>query len=105
MPHELKLPQRSEMRSRGLASFLANPRPIVVALYFKAADTRALWDLASRHWPDSDDVSMFAKAARATERGLPIVIECTVRDQIEEVKSFFPRHGIEAPRIEELRVG
>ena len=88
----------------GLANILADPRPITVALYFRAADASALWDLASRHWPDQDDISMFAKAARATEKGLPIVIECTLRDQLEEVKSFFPRHGIEAPRIEELRV-
>jgi hypothetical protein len=86
------------------ASLLANPRPIVVALYFKSEDAPRLWDLASRHEAYEGDVSMLAKAARATERGLPIVVECTVRQQLEEVKSFFPRYGIEAPRIEELRV-
>jgi hypothetical protein len=82
---------------------LADPLPITVALYFKASDVPRLWNLASRHWPDEEDVSTFAKAARATERGLPIVLECSLRDQIEEIKAFFPRHGIETPRIEELR--
>ena len=90
--------------SQSLRSFLENPRPIVVALHFRAADAPALWDLACRHY-GHDDISMFAKAARATERGLPIVLECTFREQLEEVKAFFPRHGIEAPRIEELRLG
>jgi hypothetical protein len=54
---------------------------------------------------DSDDVSLFAKAARSTERGLPIVLECTERWQIEQAVHFFPKHGIESPRVEELNVG
>lgn len=74
-----------------------------MALYFKPQDAPALWDLASRHWPDEGDVSEFAKMARATERGLPVVFECTLQQQIEEIKAFFPRYGIEAPRVEELR--
>lgn len=86
-----------------LASILENPRPIVVALHFRSADVPKLWDLAVWHRSE-DDVSMFAKAARATERGLPIVLECTLREQIEELKSFFPKVGIECPVIEELRI-
>lgn len=86
-----------------LTSILREPRPIVVALYFRPSDAPKLWDLAARHLTE-DDVSMFAKAARATERGLPVVLECTLREQLDELKSFFPRHGIEAPTIEELRV-
>lgn len=91
--------------SAHLESLLADPRPITVALYFRAQDVRALWDLASRHGGFEGEVSTFAKAARATERGLPLVLECTQREQVEQVRHFFPRHGIEAPRIEELRVG
>jgi hypothetical protein len=47
---------------------------------------------------------MFAKAARATERGLPIVLEATEAWQVEQALHFFPKHGIEAPRIEQLRI-
>lgn len=47
---------------------------------------------------------MFAKAARATERGLPIVVECSEKWQLDEITVFFPKHGIEPPRIEDLRV-
>lgn len=86
------------------AALLANPHPITVALYFKASDAPALWDLASRHWPDEEDISMFAKAARATERGLPVVIECTFKEQLDDVPAFFIRHGISPPSIEELKV-
>lgn len=98
------MPASLRMSLEDTASFLANPRPIVVALHFKSSDAPKLWDLASRHRMDSDDVSMFAKAARATERGLPIVLECSERWQVEQAVTFFPKHGIEPPRIEELRV-
>lgn len=98
-----KLPSITQVRAT--PSLLTNPRPITVALHFDPKDSRALWDLASRHWPDEDDVSMFAKAARATERGLPVVIECTFKEQLDELPSFFIRHGIEPPRIEELKIG
>lgn len=87
-----------------LRTILENPRPITVALYFRSSDVSALWDLASRHWPDADDISTFAKAARATERGLPIVVECHLREELQEIAAFFARYGIEPPRIEELRI-
>lgn len=89
---------------RSLAEILLDPTPIAVALHFRTSDAGKLWDLARRHENfDGEDLSMFAKAARATERGLPVVVECSVVEQLEELKSFFPRHGIEAPRMEELR--
>lgn len=100
------LEQRTQMRfGRSLASILANPRPIAVALHFNPQDAPRLWDMASRHHSfDGEEVSFFAKAARATDRRLPVVFECSVQEQLEEVKSFFVRHGIEAPRVEELKI-
>jgi hypothetical protein len=87
------------------ASLLANPRPIVVALRFNAQDVPRLWDLASRHYPDSsEDASWFAVAAKAAERGLPAVLEVTMREQLAETEAFFVRNGIQPPEIEELRV-
>lgn len=76
-----------------------------MALHFQPQDAPKLWDMATRHQNfDGDELSMFAKAARATERGLPVVLECSVQEQLEELKSFFSRHGVAAPRIEELRI-
>lgn len=99
--------QANSMKFSGTpASLLANPRPIVVALRFKAADVPRLWDLASRHYPDSsEDASWFAVAAKAAERGLPAVLEVTMREQLVETQAFFVRNGIEAPEVEELRIG
>jgi hypothetical protein len=87
-----------------LRSLLENPRPITVALYFRASDAPKLWDLARRHVPDSDDMSWFAAAARGAERGLPAIAELTLDEQVDQIGPFFIRHGIEPPRIEDLRI-
>lgn len=73
-------------------------------MYFRTADAPKLWDLARRHCADTDDLSKFAQAARSTERGEPLVIECIDKWQLEAISAFFARWGIEPPRIEELRV-
>ena len=95
-------PQQSR---RSFRTFLNDPNPIKVALYFKASDVPRLWDLASRHYPeDPDDAGWFATAARSAERGLPAVLEVGHKDQIQEVIAFFVRQGVEPPQMEELRV-
>jgi len=87
-----------------LPSVLQNPRPITVALHFKPEDAPKLWDLAARHYDHGEEVSTIAKAARCAERGVALVLEVTMKSQLEEVAAFFPKHGIEAPRMETLRV-
>jgi hypothetical protein len=98
MPHNLSPSLRDS------TSLLDDPTPIRVRLYFSPSDVPALWDLASRHGGYKGDVSQLAKIAAATEQGRPVVFECTVLDQIEEMVEFFPKHGIDAPRVEEFRV-
>jgi hypothetical protein len=74
-------------------------------LWFKASDAPRLWDLASRHYPeDQDDATWFAMAARCVERGIPALLECGTREQVEEAVAFFIRQGIEAPRVEDVRL-
>jgi hypothetical protein len=93
---------------RSFQSILADPTPVRVALYFDPQDAPKLWDLAARHYPSADSaemVSRFAMAARATERGLPIIVEAFDEAQMDEVVAFFPAHGIAAPRVEEVRLG
>lgn len=90
---------------RPWASFSADPNPLKVLLWFKPADAPRLWDLASRHYPEnSEDGSWFAQAARCAQSGLPALMECGTRDQIQEALAFFIRHGIEPPRTEDVRL-
>jgi hypothetical protein len=94
--------RRSE---RSLQSILTHPLPVSVALRFKPKDAKKLWDLAYRHAPADDaDFTWFATAARATERGLPAVIDVENGEAVREAVAFFVRHGIEPPEIEELRI-
>lgn len=75
-------------------------------LKFRPDDAPWLWSLARRHWPDemTGDPSKFAEAAQAAENGTGLVVQVMKREEIEEIKNWFPKFGVFPPAVEDLRL-
>lgn len=80
---------------------------ITAGLRFRPRDAKWLWHLAAHHWPaDTEgDVSKFGEAAQAAENGTVLVVQCMSREELDEIVNWFPKHGVGAPAVEDLRLG